>query len=862
MATTVIPLRQSSIEASLKQAAFERHSVPTLCIGASAFILLVNEAAARLLDKPVQHIVGRHASEFFRWGKPQGAAKRWSRMWAQLSAHQHLRRPVSLSSGDGQQAFYLDAQLLHEGQDAVAVATLQPIDRTRLRKSREQSAKWATLEALRPGLSAMIDADQKLRWISAGADTLSGVATESLTGLPFEYLLDEASAADFTRLFQQAQQSGEDTVLHALWRLRGRAGGRTLSCRLQNRLHHPLLRAVMLEAIDVEAAHGEMLGRKLVYQQRVLDLALQGDADVASAIERVLRAAEQTLHGLKLAYWACNLNGTAPVLDTCFDRVARRLVQRADGQRISGQALSGWLGPAPVALIVPDASSVEDIDWPWRTGAVLMNPVSAEGKLYGALIASDPHVRYWAQEDTDFMQAIGRVLAHALRDVQRKDAEARAEQLAWYDPLTGLPNRHLLRESMRRKLSRLGQGKARCRLAVMLVDLDRFKDVNDTLGHLVGDTLIKSAAQVIVATVGEAGMVARLGGDEFVILADAFEHRQEISLLAERVVQALNRTDLVASVDTQVSASIGVALFPEHGKDVSTLLKNADAAMYQAKRDGRNRFGFFNSVRYARAAREVQLGVHLHKALQFGSEQFFIEYQPQVEAVSGRVVGLEALIRWQHPTLGRLTPNHFIGVAETSGLSERISRWLLNTVCEQIQRWRKSVPGFDIPVAINVSGRELGSSTLPLMVRAALLKHQVEPHMIVLEITERTLVQDSEVNNDVIIELAALGIGMVLDDFGTGFSMLAYLKRMPIHALKIDQSFVKGVPADADSCAIVQAVIAIAQHFKLKVVAEGIERQEQVDYLRSVGCGYMQGYLYSKALAPDEVIERSMPGGA
>jgi diguanylate cyclase (GGDEF)-like protein len=393
------------------------------------------------------------------------------------------------------------------------------------------------------------------------------------------------------------------------------------------------------------------------------------------------------------------------------------------------------------------------------------------------------------------------------------------------------------------------------RMAVMLIDLDRFKDVNDTLGHLVGDALIKSAAEMLRETVGDTGVVARLGGDEFVVLMSEFVHRQEVALLAARIAQSLHRTDLVPNIDTQVSASIGVALFPEHGRDMSTLLKNADAAMYQAKRDGRNQFSFFNPIRYERAAREVQLGIELVKALQGECSQFLCEYQPQLEMSSGRVVGLEALIRWNHPAHGILTPDRFIGVAEISGLSERITRWVLNEVCSQINRWRRVRPDFDVPVSVNVAGREMGSTALPTLVRSALAKHGIDPHLIVLEITERTLVKESDVDNDVLAELAALGVGLVLDDFGTGYSMMGYLKRMPITALKIDQSFIEGIPGDADSRAIVHAMIAVAKHFKLKVVAEGIESLEQVQYMRDIGCDFAQGFFYSRSLTAGNILE-------
>src|SRR4029453_10570467 len=262
-----------------------------------------------------------------------------------------------------------------------------------------------------------------------------------------------------------------------------------------------------------------------------------------------------------------------------------------------------------------------------------------------------------------------------------------------------------------------------------------------------------------------------------------------------------------------------------------------------------NQFSFFNPIRYERAAREVQLGIELVKAVQSENPQFICEYQPKIEMASGRVVGREGRIRWNHPVHGMLTPDRFIGVAEVSGLSERITRWVLNEVCGQINRWRQVRPDFDVPVAINVAGREMGSTALPALVRAALAQHGIAPQLIVLEITERTPVRESEINNDVLAELASLGVGLVLDDFGTGYSMLGYLKRMPIHALKIDQSFIEGIPADPDSPAIVHAMLAVARHYRLKVVAEGVESQDQVDYMREIGCEFAQGFFYSRAIS-------------
>jgi diguanylate cyclase (GGDEF)-like protein/PAS domain S-box-containing protein len=638
--------------------------------------------------------------------------------------------------------------------------------------------------------------------------------------------------------------------------------------------NEPAIGGLMLTAVELtdEQVPGEVPSsrieapaqreaRRVDFQERLLDLAIHTRGDLAQSLAQTLRMCSETLAAGSASFWRLNQDPIELRCEAHYDLARERFSRDWIGAALSAASFPAYFAALrdrqPVVISDMRTSPLLQTatgEARWTSArATLDAPVLLDGEVQGVLRVQDREPRAWDNDEIGFVTTAALLVALALEASQRQEAEIRIEQLAWYDPLTGLPNRNLLRESMRDMIMTASNRDRR--IAVMLIDLDRFKDVNDTLGHLVGDALIKSAALVLKETVGDAGVVARLGGDEFVVLLEQFEHRQEVALLAARIAQTLHRTDLVPNVDTQVSASIGVALFPEHGREISTLLKNADAAMYQAKRDGRNQFSFFNPIRAERAAREVQLGIQLLKALQGDAAQFFVEYQPQVDMTSGRVVGLEALIRWQHPNYGLLTPDRFIGVAEVSGLSERITRWVINEVCGQIKRWRSMRPGFDIPVSINVAGRELGSSVLPLIVRGALGKHGIEPRMITLEITERTLVRENEINNDVMAELASLGVGLVLDDFGTGYSMLGYLKRMPISTLKIDQSFIAGLPHDADSCAIVHAMLAVARHFRLKVVAEGIESAEQVEYLRSIGCDFAQGYFYSRPLAGDSIVD-------
>ncbi len=1002
MVSTVIPLRQSAVERSLKQAAFDRLPVPVVCMNASAQVLAANVAASELLGSAADAIVGRHLSELVAFHRHRESGRRWARLWARLQERGRLSLQAKLPLRDGRVlALQLDAELLHFEQENVVAIALRDVGPQR-RAAREERSGHARVQALAQSATApalLVGVDRRVLAANPAAEAAIGVAPADLLGVPFEYLLDETSGAEFLDVFE-AISGGRtgDGERRYLWRLRTRGdgrGGRWIEAVLVDRLHDPLVRAIVVAARDVTelrelAARTERIERRLVvfaenaadllmvldaggvvryqspairaalgiepestlgqpgaalaidedrpallkaiqaasidvagerthtclvrangadgtahrlwvavrnctsepalggllmtardvgavlaqrfgeapqqarrleFRERLLELAIHTRADFAQSLARVLRTTAETLRADAVSFWRHVRNPESLLCEAMFEGRHERFARDWIGVEFPATAFPEYFARLRdrQPLVVTDtrrstltARLASDRRWS-GVRALLDAPVLLDGTVQGVLCVHHESPRRWDEDEINFAATAALMISLAMEAAQRQEAESRIEQLAWYDSLTGLPNRNLLRETMRDMI--MTAANRRRRIAVMLIDLDRFKDVNDTLGHLVGDALIKSAAQVLRETVGDAGVVARLGGDEFVVLVDEFEHRQEVALLAARIAQALHRTDLVPNVDTQVSASIGVALFPEHGREMSTLLKNADAAMYQAKRDGRNQFSFFNPIRAERAAREVQLGIQLLKAVQGDSPQFAVEYQPQVHMETGRVVGLEALIRWQHPAFGTLTPDRFIGVAEVSGLSERITRWVVNEVCAQIRRWREAHPGFDIPVAINVAGREMGSASLPILVRSALLKHEVEPRMITLEITERTLVKESEINNDVMSELASVGVGLVLDDFGTGYSMLGYLKRMPIQALKIDQSFLEGIPDDADSCAIVHAMLAVARHFKLKVIAEGVETLEQVRYMRSIGCEYAQGYFYSRALPAQTILE-------
>ena len=872
MGSTVIPLRQAAVERSLRQAAFEHAAVPILCVNASGQILALNAEAASLV--PGEPPIGRSLAELLSYSTHSAFSRRWTRLWLRASADEQARVEAKLPLRSGRRLIArITVRLFRFEQDQFATIVIAETHeaRTAARGVRAAEARARALAEHQTELTVVLNADRRVVYATPALEAITGEQEKDVMGSPFEFILDQPSRIEFRRAVDRLLREPEGDRHPAQLHLRTRAAltgnGRSISCLLANRLNEPNVRGLVLTARDLGPAERAQ-ARRLRFRERLLELAIQPKSDFTQALSTILRTAAEVLDVSSTSFWRLSRDPDVLRCESLFDRQSDRFMRDWVGREFSSARFPAYFGPLqnrqPVIVNDTRTSRITtmfagDSEW-GHVRALLDVPVMVEGDVVGVLCLRHRDVRYWDEDDVSFANTTALMLSLAIEAAQRQEAESRIEHLAWYDPLTGLPNRNLLRETMRDMIMTAANRKRR--MAVMLIDLDRFKDVNDTLGHLVGDALIKAAAELLRKTVGDAGVVARLGGDEFVVLLSEFVHRQEVALLAARVAQALHRTDLVPHIDTQVSASIGVALFPEHGRDMSTLLKNADAAMYQAKRDGRNQFSFFNPIRYERAAREVQLGIELVKALQADCPQFICEYQPQIEMKSGRVVGLEALIRWDHPAHGILTPDRFIGIAEISGLSERITRWVLNEVCSQINRWRRVRPDFDVPVSINVAGREMGSTVLPTLVRSALAKHDVDPHLLVLEITERTLVKDSEINNDVLSELASLGVGLVLDDFGTGYSMMGYLKRMPITALKIDQSFIEGVPGDADSRAIVHAMLAVAKHFKLKVVAEGIESLEQVQYMREIGCEFAQGFFYSRSLSADTILDYLERAGA
>ena len=448
-------------------------------------------------------------------------------------------------------------------------------------------------------------------------------------------------------------------------------------------------------------------------------------------------------------------------------------------------------------------------------------------------------------------------LAGAVHDVTRhKAAEAEIRRLAYYDPLTGLPNRLLFTEQLQRALAQAER--LQRRLAIMFVDLDNFKRVNDTLGHTCGDELLRTAGDRLtkslrgydgVARAQPEHAIARLGGDEFIVMVSDIERASDVAAIAQRLVHTLSEPMVLQGTEVFVGGSVGVAMFPDDGRDIDTLLKNADTAMYRAKEQGRGAFQFYDASMNARALDRLMMETRLRRALE--RDEFVLHYQPRVDVPTGRIVGAEALIRWQHPERGLLPPAEFIPLVEDAGLVIPIGEWAIDVACRQSAAWSACGLGV-IPVAVNLASTHLRERALPALVARAIRDHGLPPNCLEIEVTESILLADSAVSGEIADELNRMGVRLSIDDFGTGYSSLSYLKRLPIASLKIDRSFVRDLVTDPDDEAIVSAIIALAHSLKLKVVAEGVETEAQLAMLKARRCDEYQGYLTSRPVDASE----------
>ena len=481
----------------------------------------------------------------------------------------------------------------------------------------------------------------------------------------------------------------------------------------------------------------------------------------------------------------------------------------------------------------------------------------ARGEVWRGVICnrSKAGELYWVDSAivplTDGAGTVQRYISIRIDITERKRAEADMERLATRDNLTGLANRNLLRDRVQRALE--SNRRTGAQSAVLFIDLDQFKTINDSLGHDVGDQLLVQVAQRLAASVRAEDTVARQGGDEFIVFLPRIADAVDAGVLARKLVRHLAEPFRIGERELYVGSSIGIAVYPDDGTDVDTLLKNSDTAMYQVKAAGRNHHAFYTPELHQRAFEKYTLVHDMRLAAERG--EFSLMYQPILHADDHQIAALEALLRWTHPERGDVSPAWFVPLAESSGLIVPIGDWVLRRTCEQIRAWQEA--GLAVPrVAINLSAIQLQQRSLVPRIAGILAETGVQASQLEFEITEGSLMQNTDEVVQSLHELAAMGAQLAIDDFGTGYSSLHYLKRLPIHILKIDRSFVMDIGDDADDTAIVVAIVALARSLKLKVIAEGVETAAQQAFLRAQGCDMLQGYLFSRPLTPEAVLQR------
>jgi diguanylate cyclase (GGDEF)-like protein len=490
---------------------------------------------------------------------------------------------------------------------------------------------------------------------------------------------------------------------------------------------------------------------------------------------------------------------------------------------------------------------IDTLDRPvTHIGSIPVETLVSEGRSW-ELVTSGPQLRT--------LHVTGSHIADVARNTEgwvlviddvteRKEAEERIRYMALYDALTDLPNRVLFRDRLRHAIARAQR--AGTLVAVMFLDLDRFKAINDTLGHAIGDQLLQVVAQRLRNCVRASDTIARLGGDEFTVILTGLTKTQDAAHVAQKILDTLSEPIYLDGRELYTSTSIGITLYPSDTSDVDSLIKYADVAMYRTKNQGRNSYTFYTSDMHVQATewltleRDMRISIDRH--------DFFLHYQPQYNLNTGTIVGVEVLVRWQHPDLGLLSPTRFIPIAEETGLIIPLGFWILRTACLQNRAWQ--IAGLPpLHIAVNLSARQLAWNDLVGEIARILQETEMDPEYLVLELTESTIMHDTETMVAQLRSLKALGLRLAIDDFGTGYSSLSHLKRLPIDTLKIDRSFVHDIPHDRDDAAIATTIIAMTQALNLRVIAEGVESESQELFLRQQGCHEIQGYLYSQPIS-------------
>ncbi len=765
--------------------------LPLLLVDEAGRVQAGNAALETLLGLSFAQWHGHPLLELPLWQSPADAACCWQHLQA------HPGEPVLLAQACAGRDCHVRAQPLADGW--LLDWQLPPVvaDESRQLASSEERFRLV-FEAMPDALILSRRRDGRMQEVNAGFTRLTGMSREEVLGRTSTELGLWPDLADRLRLLQALRRDGH--VEQLMLPFCGRHG-QILRCEFNSRL------------LEIDG------------EQYLLSLVR--DSTERELLQERLRQAAAVFESTAEAVIIMDLQQQVMAVNRAFSA-------------ITGYGESEVLGrrPCEVGALLHDAQCEQEVmgtvlrDGHWQ-GEVWSRRKNGESYPCWLTLSA---VRDSSHQITHHVAVFADITS-------LKQAQARLDHQANHDPLTGLPNRALFENRLLRAIEDAliddHQG------AVLFLDIDRFKHINDSLGHPVGDELLRSIAQRLQRCLREVDVVARLGGDEFIVLMPALRSLQDVEQISARLMDSFVQPFHVGGHELFVTASMGISLFPQNGCEVATLVKSADAAMYRAKARGRNRVEYYSDELGAQATERVILANDLRRAILQG--QMSLVFQPKLSLLSGQLTGAEVLLRWTHPEHGEISPDRFIPIAEDSGCILELGNWVLEESCRQLRQWQQLYRPFGT-LAVNLAGAQIGQPDLPQHIASLLQRHELAAESLELEITETFIMGQAGEVLPILCALRELGVQLAIDDFGTGYSSLSYLKRLPVHTLKIDKSFIDGLPDDAEDAAIARAIIALGRSMHLTVVAEGVETKAQERFLSLEGCQQIQGYIVSRPL--------------
>lgn len=711
-----------------------------------------------------------------------------------------------------------------------------------------------------PDAVCLCEPDSTLVYASPSFRSILGYDTGSLDGSRLADIVHADDRHEFLAVLKRlAQGSPTEDARAFTYRARHRDGSWRHICNHgRSLLHDPGVRSLLLTGRDVtdEQLRLQRIAaerkRQLHYLNRLFQMAQRSKANAMPGLKVIVKAAAKALGAQRCAYWQVNADPAAAQCMAMYDDVRQNFIDDMPDPTLAALLHHVRLGEEPMVVSDVDCDPRAAIFCEYFHAALIKAaiwmPVRHGGRVVGILMLASLHQAHeWSKDEAAFAGNVADLIALTLQQAEHVRTEAQLRHLAHHDNLTGLPNRHFLFDRAADIFPEVTA--ASPTLAAFFIDLDGFKCINDTLGHAMGDELLKAAALRLKNIVRTDDILVRLGGDEFMLLTRNLADVRIAGDIAQQIVDIMHNTFVLQGRALQISASVGVAFYPFDGADIDTLMKKADIAMYEAKSAGRDRYRMFTPALTEDMNNRSALETDLRKAIAAQELQHY--YQPQIDLRTGQVRCVEAFLRWPHPNHGILLPARFMPMAEKSGLIHDISEWALNDACDQIIAWRALGLG-DFHIAINLSAGQLMDQDLLPALEQALDRTGVSGEQLEWEVRESAVMQHNPMTASMLDRAAAMRVGVTIDDFGTGYSSLCYLRQYPVHKVKIDCRFVRGLPDHGDDCAITDAIISMARPLGLEVVAEGVETPEQMEYLRDHGCRTGQGYYFTQPLTAEQ----------